>query len=37
MIEFFAQAQEFIDKYVEEQEVREALQAYLDFMIERKI
>ena len=37
MREFYAQAQEFIDKYVEKQDVREALQAYLDFMIERKI
>ena len=37
MREFYSQAQEFIDKYVEKQDVREALQAYLDFMIERKI
>ena len=37
MRKFYAQAQEFIDKYVEKQDVREALQAYLDFMIERKI
>ena len=37
MREFYAQAQEFIDKYVEKQDVRQALQAYLDFMIERNL
>ena len=37
MREFYTQAQEFIDKYVEKQDVRQALQAYLDFMIERNL
>lgn len=37
MKEFYSQAQDFIDKYVEKQDVRQALQAYLDFMIERKL
>ena len=37
MREFYSQAQDFIDKYVEKQDVRQALQAYLDFMIERKL
>lgn len=37
MRKFYAQAQEFIDKYVEKQDVRQALQAYLDFMIERNL
>lgn len=37
MKEFYSQAQNFIDKYVERQDVRQALQAYLDFMIERKL
>lgn len=37
MKEFYSQAQDFIDKYVEKQDLRQALQAYLDFMIERKL
>ena len=37
MKEFYSQAQDFIDKYVEKQDVRQAIQAYLDFMIERKL
>ena len=37
MREFYTQSQEFIDKYVEKQDVRQALQAYLDFMIERNL
>lgn len=37
MKEFYSQAQDFLDKYVEKQDVRQALQAYLDFMIERKL
>lgn len=37
MREFYSQAQCFIDKFVDKQDVRQALQAYLDFMIERKL
>lgn len=37
MREFYSQAHDFIDKFVEKQDIRQALQAYLDFMIERKL
>lgn len=36
MWEFHAEAQSFIDSDVKDNEVKEALQAYLDFVIERK-
>ena len=35
MWEFHAQAQRFIDERVKQQAVKEALQAYLDFVIKR--
>lgn len=35
MWEFHAEAQRFLDERVEQQEVKEALQAYLDFVIKR--
>ena len=36
MWEFHAEAQRFLDERVGQQEIKEALQAYLDFVIERK-